>query len=130
VREDGEPDEEWNYVNQGRIFTPPTGDRIIAKPGTFGGANWPGSGFNPRTGHLYVCASNHISIFSTSEEEFQPRRIRGGHQFLGSAFASPSGGQLKGTFTAMDIATNRSLGRRSTRTATTAIAARQQPPAT
>ncbi len=98
----------WNYVNEGRIFTPFWGQTgVIAKPSTLGGTNWPPSSYNPDTGYLYVCAADAISIFTSSEVEYNPADIRKGNDFLGSAFNAPDGNIVKGTFTAMDMRTNR-----------------------
>jgi alcohol dehydrogenase (cytochrome c) len=98
----------WNYVNEGRIFTPFWGQTgVIAKPSTIGGTNWPPSSYNPDTGYLYVCAADAISIFTSSEVEYNPADIRKGNDFLGSAFNAPDGNVVKGTFTAMDMQTNR-----------------------
>ena len=96
----------WQYVNEGRVYTPPDQPGPIAKPATLGGANWPPSSFNPDTDLLYVCASDTVSIFGTEEVDYDPSEVAGGRQFLGSAFATPSGAQLTGTFTAMDVRTN------------------------
>jgi alcohol dehydrogenase (cytochrome c) len=97
---------EWKYVNQGRVFTPPTDAGIIAKPSTLGGANWPPSSFDPDTGYLYICASDTMSIFSTSDVEYRPQSVAEGAQFLGSAFAAPGGVPLYGRIVAMDVRTN------------------------
>jgi quinohemoprotein ethanol dehydrogenase len=101
------PKPEWTYRNGGRIFTPGWGPvGVIAKPSTMGGTDWPPSSYNPDTGYLYVCASDTISIFSATEQDFQPRNVAGGDQFLGSAFAAPAGAALHGVFAAMDMRTN------------------------
>jgi alcohol dehydrogenase (cytochrome c) len=98
---------EWEYVNGGEMYTPPTPTGAIAKPATLGGANWPPSSFSPDTGFLYVCASDTVSIFATEDVDYDPSEIQAGRQFLGSAFANPSGAPLKGTVTAMDMTDNR-----------------------
>ena len=60
----------WNYVNEGRIFTPFWGQTgVISRPSTIGGTNWPPSSYNPETGYLYVCSADAISIFTSSEVE-------------------------------------------------------------
>ena len=56
--------EGYPLVNGGRIFTPYWTDYIIAKPGIFGGANWPPTAYDPVMGHLYVCATDAASSFS------------------------------------------------------------------
>jgi quinohemoprotein ethanol dehydrogenase len=97
---------EWRYENQGKVFTPPTNAGAIAKPSTLGGANWPPSSFDPDTGYLYICASDTMSIFSTSDVEYRAQSVAEGAQFLGSAFAAPGGVPLYGRVVAMDVRSN------------------------
>jgi alcohol dehydrogenase (cytochrome c) len=105
---EGSEDPPWRYVNEGRIFTPFWGKPgIIAKPSTLGGNNWPPPSYSPETGFLYVCAADSISLFTSSKAEYDPQAIRRGIDFLGSEFSSPEGTKIRGTFTAMDMRTNR-----------------------
>jgi quinohemoprotein ethanol dehydrogenase len=98
----------WDYVNEGRIFTPFWGQRgVISTPSTIGGTNWPPSSFNPETGYLYVCSASAVSIFTSSEADYDPAKIASGEDFLGSAFNAPDGSAVSGTFTAMDMKTNK-----------------------
>ena len=98
----------WNYVNGGKIFTPFWGQTgVISTPSTIGGTNWPPSSYNPETGYLYVCSAAAVSIFTSSEEKYDPAKIEGGEDFLGSAFNAPDGSVVSGTFTAMDMKTNK-----------------------
>jgi alcohol dehydrogenase (cytochrome c) len=97
----------WDYVNDGKIFTPFWGQRgVISSPSTIGGTNWPPSSYNPQTGYLYVCSAQAVSIFTSSEAEYDPAKIVTGDDFLGSAFNAPEGNVVRGTFTAMDMRTN------------------------
>jgi alcohol dehydrogenase (cytochrome c) len=97
----------WNYVNDGKIFTPFWGQTgVISSPSTIGGTNWPPSSYNPDTGYLYVCSADAVSIFTSSEVEYDPAKIATGNDFLGSAFNAPDGSLVRGTFTAMDMRTN------------------------
>jgi quinohemoprotein ethanol dehydrogenase len=98
----------WNYVNGGKIFTPFWGETgVISTPSTIGGTNWPPSSYNPETGYLYVCSAAAVSIFTSSEQKYDPAKIAGGEDFLGSAFNAPDGSRVSGTFTAMDMKTNK-----------------------
>jgi quinohemoprotein ethanol dehydrogenase len=98
----------WDYVNEGKIFTPFWGQRgVISTPSTIGGTNWPPSSYNPETGYLYVCSAEAVSIFTSSEAEYDPAKVAAGEDFLGSAFNAPDGSVLRGTFTAMDVKTNK-----------------------
>ncbi len=97
----------WEYLNEGRIFTPFWGQTgVISSPSTIGGTNWPPSSYNPETGYLYVCSADAVSIFTSSEVEYDPTKIAKGDDFLGSAFNAPEGSLRRGTFTAMDMRTN------------------------
>jgi quinohemoprotein ethanol dehydrogenase len=99
---------QWDYVNEGRIFTPFWGQRgVISSPSTIGGTNWPPSSYNPDTGYLYVCSADAVSIFTSTEVEYDPTKIAAGDDFLGSAFNAPEGSVRRGTFTAMDMRTNK-----------------------
>ena len=98
----------WDYVNEGRIFTPFWGQTgVISRPSTIGGTNWPPSSYSQETGYLYVCSADAISIFTSSEVDYHPADIRNGNDFLGSAFNAPDGNIVRGTFTAMDMRTNK-----------------------
>ena len=92
-------------VNQGRIFTPFWTEGAVMKPSHNGGANWPGSAYDPRTGYLYVCATDRMSFFSGGEmDEDLPPPL--GERFLGGVFhAIP--GYVSGVLAAMDMRTNR-----------------------
>jgi quinohemoprotein ethanol dehydrogenase len=97
----------WDYLNEGRIFTPFWGQTgVVSSPSTIGGANWPPSSYNPETGYLYICSADAVSIFTSSEVEYDPVKIETGDDFLGSAFNAPDGSLRQGTFTAMDMRTN------------------------
>ncbi len=97
----------YRAPNGGRIFTPFWRDPIVAKPGTLGGANWPPSSFNPATNYLYVCGADQASVYKTNEAKYRPEQIRKGEQFLASEFTSPEGEKPRGTFSAIDMRTNK-----------------------
>jgi len=90
-------------VNQGRIFTPFWTDAVVAKPGPSGGANWPPSSYDPRTGWLYVCATDRTGVFrGGTDNEIPPD----GERYIGGAFGNIPFG-VTGIFAAMDMRTNR-----------------------
>ena len=92
-------------VNQGRIYTPFWTEGVVMKPSHTGGANWPGSAYDPETGYLYVCATDRMSFFSGGRED-EPLPPQQGERFVGGTFhAIP--GYVSGVFTAMDMRTNR-----------------------
>ena len=46
----------------GPIFTPPSLEGTVVRPGFLGGALWGGGSFDPRTGHLFVSTSENANI--------------------------------------------------------------------
>ena len=47
----------------GPLFTPPSLEGTLGRPGVIGGANWGGGAFDPETGILYVKTSNNGGLF-------------------------------------------------------------------
>ncbi len=89
-------------VNGGRIFTPFWSAATPVKPGANGGANWPPSSYSPRTGYLYVCASDRGQYYRRgSIPSYSP-----GQGYAGSVFTFPSM-KPEGTFAALDMTRNR-----------------------
>ena len=97
------PPEGFRVVNQGRIFTPFWTEPIVAKPGQGGGANWPASSYDPRTGYLYVCASDRTGIFRGGDKDVVAPPE--GDEYIGGAFGSVPFG-VTGIFAALDMHTN------------------------
>ena len=98
------PPEGFRLVNEGRIFTPFWTEPIVARPGQGGGANWPPSSYDPRTGYLYVCASDRPGVFRGGDidHEIAPD----GERYVGGAFGTVPFG-VTGIFAALDMRTNR-----------------------
>ena len=46
----------------GPIFTPPTLEGTLQRPGMAGGANWGGAAFDPETGYLFVRGANTVGV--------------------------------------------------------------------
>jgi quinohemoprotein ethanol dehydrogenase len=95
--------EGFKLVNQGRIFTPFWTDAIVAKPGQGGGANWAPSSYDPRSGYLYVCASDRTGIFKAADNFEMPMD---GERYLGGAFGAVAWG-VHGILSALDMHTNK-----------------------
>jgi quinohemoprotein ethanol dehydrogenase len=96
--------EGFQLVNQGRIFTPFWTDPIVAKPGQGGGANWPPSSFDPRSGYLYVCASDRTGVFKGGDSDFD--LPMDGERYIGGVFGAVAWG-ITGVFSALDMRTNK-----------------------
>ena len=95
--------EGYRLVNQGRIFTPFWTDPVVAKPGQSGGANWPPSSYDPRTGYLYVCATDRTGVFKGGGDNDPPPD---GERYIGGVFGNIPFG-VSGIFAAMDMRTNK-----------------------
>ena len=96
--------EGFQLLNQGRIFTPFWTDPIVAKPGQGGGANWPPSSFDPRSGYLYVCASDRTGVFKGGDSDFD--LPMDGERYIGGVFGAVAWG-ITGVFSALDMRTNK-----------------------
>lgn len=53
---------EMAKLRLGPLYTPPTFQGTLARPGVIGGANWGGGAFDPDTGMLYVKTSNTAAL--------------------------------------------------------------------
>ncbi|MGA8595743.1 MAG: PQQ-binding-like beta-propeller repeat protein, partial [Bryobacteraceae bacterium] len=94
--------EDFHLVNHGRIFTPFWTERVVAKPSTRGGANWPPSSYDPTTNYFYVCGGDRLGVFKGGEEvQAIPRA---GERYVGGTFGALPGA---GVFAALDMKTNR-----------------------
>jgi alcohol dehydrogenase (cytochrome c) len=97
--------EGFELINEGRIFTPFWIDRkVVAKPGVWGGANWPPSAYDPNSGYFFVCARDSMLAFGASEIDAE--RTEPGASFEGAGHA---GFRLvaRGIFAALDMHTNK-----------------------
>lgn len=54
----------------GPLYTPPSRDGTIVMPGAIGGAGWGGGAFDPRTGTIYIKATNQPALYKM----IQPQR--------------------------------------------------------
>jgi quinohemoprotein ethanol dehydrogenase len=99
------PPEGFELINGGRIFTPFwTDERVVAKPGVWGGANWPPSSYDPESGLFYVCARDRMLGFLALEVDEE--RPPPGASFTGGG---RGGFQLHeiGILAALDMHTNK-----------------------
>jgi quinohemoprotein ethanol dehydrogenase len=96
------PPEGFEPVNRGRIFTPYWDKVVLYKPQM--GVNWPPSSYDPSTHRMFICGIDHVA---SSVSDMQPFAVPSQHTpRLGGAGANP-GVARRGTFTAMDLITNR-----------------------
>jgi quinoprotein glucose dehydrogenase len=60
---------EMKKYRLGPLFTPPSLQGTLGKPGIIGGANWGGGAFDPDTGMLYIKTSNSPAIFRVKKPD-------------------------------------------------------------
>ena len=60
----------------GPLFTPPSAQGTIQRPGLIGGANWGGGAFDPATGILYVKSSNQAHVGRVGKPDTSPGNPR------------------------------------------------------
>jgi quinoprotein glucose dehydrogenase len=93
---------EMKKYRMGPLYTPPSVEGTIMRPGIIGGANWGGSAFDPATGMLYVKTSNQAAVVKIRAADRSPNNPRAsevdadfvGDLGTGADFAPPAGGRL------------------------------------
>lgn len=58
---------EMKKYRMGPLYTPPSAEGTIVRPGVWGGANWGGGAYDPDTGLLYFKSAQSLAIFSIRE---------------------------------------------------------------
>jgi quinoprotein glucose dehydrogenase len=60
---------EMKKYRLGPLFTPPSLQGTLGRPGIIGGANWGGAAFDPDTGLLYIKTTNQPAIFRVKKTD-------------------------------------------------------------
>ena len=60
---------EMKKYRLGPLFTPPSLQGTLGRPGIIGGANWGGGAFDPETGMLYIKTTNSPAIFRVKQTD-------------------------------------------------------------
>jgi quinoprotein glucose dehydrogenase len=63
---------EMKKYRLGPVFTPPSLQGTLGRPGIIGGANWGGGAFDPETGMLYVKSTNSPAVWRIVKAEHTP----------------------------------------------------------
>src|SRR6266542_1409599 len=92
----------------GGVFTPFEQDPVLICPGANGGSEWSPASYSPQTNMMYVCGIHQPQFWTAKPEKLEQGTLR-----LGSAFVTPPGGRTWGTFTAIDVRTNKIAWQRS-----------------
>jgi alcohol dehydrogenase (cytochrome c) len=94
--------EGFELVNQGRMFTPFWDKVIVYKPQM--GVNWPPSSYDPESHLMFICGIDHVATSLSDRKAFAPPQLPA--TYMGGTWSDP-GVARRGTFTAMDLTTNR-----------------------
>jgi quinohemoprotein ethanol dehydrogenase len=95
--------EGFELVNQGRIFTPFWDRLTLYKPQM--AVNWPPSSYDPQAHHMFICGSDHVGVSQSDGKEWAPPAATG--FYAGGRASANHGVARRGTFTAMNLLTNR-----------------------
>ncbi len=89
----------------GTMYTPPSPEGTLVRPGIEGGANWGGVAVDPETGWLYVKSTNRPSVIGIGPAD--PERVEAGRVRSRLSLRLPSGLPIEkppyGTLTAIDM---------------------------
>lgn len=98
--------ENYELVNQGRIFTP-FYETTVFTP--LAGVNWPPSAYDPATNIMFVCATDTANAARADASQFEAPTFDG--QFLGGAYVG-AGLIRRGIYSAVDLKTNKIVWQR------------------
>ncbi|MEY4641543.1 MAG: hypothetical protein RLZZ227_1537 [Pseudomonadota bacterium] len=98
--------ENYDLVNQGRIFTP-FYETTVFTP--LAGVNWPPSAYDPATNYMFVCATDTANAARADATQFEAPTFEG--QFLGGAYVG-AGLLRRGIYSAVDLKTNKIVWQR------------------
>lgn len=98
--------ENYELVNQGRIFTP-FYETTVFTP--LAGVNWPPSAIDPTTSTMFVCATDTANAARADASQFEAPTFDG--QFLGGAYVG-AGLIRRGIYSAVDLKTNKIVWQR------------------
>ncbi len=94
----------------GPLYTPPSVEGTIVRPGIIGGANWGGGSFDPETGMLYVKTSNQpfvVSIVEPDRSAANPRASEVDAELIGqsggASFVPPAPGGFEGRMPSLPL---------------------------
>jgi len=98
---------ELKKLRLGPLYTPPSAQGTLQRPGIIGGANWGGAAFDASTGRLYVKTSNQAHVARLGKPENRPSEVEAEYTRLGDTSAELNGiPLLKGPYahlTALDL---------------------------
>ena len=99
---------EMKKLRLGPLYTPPSAQGTLQRPGIIGGANWGGAAFDASTGRLFVKTSNQAHVARLGKPEARPSEVEADYTRQGDTSAEFMNGipLLKGPYahlTALDL---------------------------
>ena len=99
---------EMKKLRLGPIYTPPSSQGTLQRPGIIGGANWGGAAFDPVSGRLFVKTSNQAHVARLGKPEVRAGEVEADYTRQGDTSAEFNNGipLLKGPYahlTAIDL---------------------------
>jgi quinoprotein glucose dehydrogenase len=98
---------ELKKLRLGPLYTPPSAQGTLQRPGIIGGANWGGAAFDAGSGRLYVKTSNQAHVARLGKPEARPSEVEAEYARQGDPSAELNGiPLLKGPYahlTAIDL---------------------------
>jgi PQQ-dependent dehydrogenase (methanol/ethanol family) len=96
--------EGWTLVNNGCTYTPFGREPVLYAP--LAGSNWMPTAYDPRSGHLFLCASEGVG--GAVMQDFAPEEIgvQTGQMIYGGAFQLPRGTPRHSYQIAVDVRTH------------------------
>jgi quinoprotein glucose dehydrogenase len=99
---------EMKKLRLGPIYTPPSTQGTLQRPGIIGGANWGGGAFDAASGRLFVKTSNQAHVARLGRPEARPAEVEADYTRQGDTSAQLPNGVplLKGPYahlTAIDL---------------------------
>jgi quinoprotein glucose dehydrogenase len=71
-----EAQEEMKKYRLGPLFTPPSLQGTLGRPGIIGGANWGGGAFDPETGMFYIKTTNSPAVWRIAKPDHSAKNPR------------------------------------------------------
>ena len=99
---------EMRKLRLGPLYTPPSAQGTLQRPGIIGGANWGGAAFDPASGRLFVKTSNQAHVARLGKPETRAGEVEADYTRQGDTSAEFNNGipLLKGPYahlTAIDL---------------------------
>lgn len=98
------PPEGWTLVNNGCTYTPFGREPVLYAP--LSGSNWQPTAYDPRLGHLFLCATE--SIGGAVMQDWRPEQVgqQTGQMIYGGAFQLPRGTARRAYQISVDVRTH------------------------